>query len=272
MEAPRYYSAEEAARELGVKAETVYAYVSRGLIRSEPTGTRTRERRYHAEDVRTLKERKARGRSPAAALQGALDWGAPLMDSALTLITERGLFYRGVDATLLAETHTLEEVALLLWGSPRAHGLRKTGPLPALVKNAIRQFADLAPIDRMQALIPVLAAVDPGAHDHTTRAIVETGITLVRALARAAVGTGGPTDQVARILLKHWAPNRPGAERLLSAALVLCADHELNTSTLAARCAASTRASLYGVVSAGMATLQGVFSVAASTCAPAVDL
>src|SRR3546814_1018867 len=56
-----YLSAKEAAAELGVSLATLYAYVSRDMIRSEPVAD-TRAKRYRAEDVRRLKERRA-GRS-----------------------------------------------------------------------------------------------------------------------------------------------------------------------------------------------------------------
>lgn len=115
MQAPRYFTAEEAATELGIQPATLYSYVSRGLIRSEATGKGKRRRRYHGEDIRKLKTEKERGRSPDRTLRSALSWGAPLLDSGLTLILENAFYYRGLDATVLAHTHSIEEVALLLW-------------------------------------------------------------------------------------------------------------------------------------------------------------
>ena len=53
----RYLSAREAAGELGISVQTLYAYVSRGLVRSEAGEGKKRNRRYRAEDVRRLKER-----------------------------------------------------------------------------------------------------------------------------------------------------------------------------------------------------------------------
>ena len=53
-----YLSAREASAELAISQATLYAYVSRGLIRSEP-GESPRSRRYRAEDVRGLKNRRA---------------------------------------------------------------------------------------------------------------------------------------------------------------------------------------------------------------------
>ena len=52
-----YLSAREASAELSISPATLYAYVSRGLIRSEPSAD-SRSHRYRAEDVRGLKERR----------------------------------------------------------------------------------------------------------------------------------------------------------------------------------------------------------------------
>src|SRR5258708_27756372 len=111
----RYLSAKEAAGQLGINKATLYAYVSKGLIRSEEGAAGSRKRRYLAEDVQRLADRKEQRRDPAKAAQDALHWGTPVLESRLTLITEEGLYYRGLDACELAEQHTLEEVAALLW-------------------------------------------------------------------------------------------------------------------------------------------------------------
>ena len=76
-----YLSARAAAARLRVTPATLYAYVSRGLVRSEPGSGR--RRRYLAADIEALRRRQAAGREPAA----ALDWGAPVLDSAITSIT-----------------------------------------------------------------------------------------------------------------------------------------------------------------------------------------
>src|SRR5262249_1071264 len=45
--------------------------------------------------------------------------------------------------------------------------------------------------------------------------------------------------------------------KLIQAALILCADHELNVSTFTVRCVASTGASLHAAMLAGLAALSG---------------
>src|SRR5258706_14723289 len=106
-----YLSAQEACERLGVKEATLYAYVSRGLIRSEVESQASRKRRYLAEDVDKLLERNEQRRDPAKVVEDALHWGVPLLDSAITLIADNHLYFRGYDAVTLARTHSLESVA-----------------------------------------------------------------------------------------------------------------------------------------------------------------
>src|SRR5690349_22926576 len=107
-----YLSAREASAELAISPATLYAYVSRGLIRSEPSAD-SRSHRYRAEDIRGLKER----RTPSPEPRGlrAFDADLPVMDSAIATITEAGAIYRGVNCVDLSQKDTLEHTATLLW-------------------------------------------------------------------------------------------------------------------------------------------------------------
>src|SRR5258708_14252952 len=115
MKKPRYFTAQEAAQMLGIRTATLYAYVSRGLIRSEAMEGDRGGSRYNGEDVEKLKERKVQRKNPAEVASNALHWGTPLLESALTLITDDSLYYRGQDALKLAITHSVEQVAALFW-------------------------------------------------------------------------------------------------------------------------------------------------------------
>src|SRR5258707_3794292 len=95
-----YLSAREASAELAISPATLYAYVSRGLIRSEPSPD-SRSRRYRAEDVRGLKERRTPSPEPRGF--GSFDADFPLIDSAIPTITQDGPIYRGVNCVDLAE-------------------------------------------------------------------------------------------------------------------------------------------------------------------------
>src|SRR6476619_597891 len=107
-----YLSAREAAAELAFSPAPLYAYVSRGLIRSEPTPD-SRKNRYRAEDVRALKDRRVPSPEPRGLR--SFDADLPVMDTEIGTITEDGAIYRGVNCVDLAERDTLEHAATLLW-------------------------------------------------------------------------------------------------------------------------------------------------------------
>jgi excisionase family DNA binding protein len=58
VEGVEYLSADEAADALGVKRETLYAYASRGRLRSYRRGT-GRARLYRADEIRALTQIQA---------------------------------------------------------------------------------------------------------------------------------------------------------------------------------------------------------------------
>lgn len=255
MEKKQYLTAEEAAAALGVSRATLYAYVSRGLVRSEPAAEGSRRHRYRAADVRRLLQRKEQRRDPAAAAQAALHFGAPVLESAITLIDDGRLYYRGRDALRLARERSVEEVAGLIWtGELDARPLAEVEPppLPPLEKT------DLPPIERFQALLPLAAAGDLAAFDLRPPAIVSAGARIVWLLVQAVSPTEGMPEGEGLVETLQRAWGLPaGAGPLLNAALILCADHELNVSSFTARCVASAGGTPYGVVQAGLAALRG---------------
>src|SRR6516164_10760307 len=157
-----YLSAREASAELAISPATLYAYVSRGLIRSEPSPD-SRSHRYRAEDVRGLKERRVPSPEPRGLRN--FDPDLPVLDSAIATITENGPIYRGVNCVELAEKDTLEHTATLLWDV--------TGVDPFAADNCphvsdeMRAVAEAArraaPIDRAIAVLALATSADPGA-------------------------------------------------------------------------------------------------------------
>ena len=256
----RYLTAAEAAEELGVNRSTLYAYVSRGMVRSEAVEGKRRNRRYRAEDVRALRERGERRRDPERAAEGALRWGSPVLGSGITLVDGGRLYYRGRDVEGLAGRYSVEEVAALIWtGDPsRAEGIfGEDSPGPSLrVRTVLDSLEGLPPLDVLQTVLPVAAAEDPAAYDLRPAAVVRTGAGMLRLMVGAvgAEGEGG----VAEVLGRGWRPRDPGAAALIDAALVYVADHELPVSTFAARCVASSGATPYAAAQAGLAVLGGV--------------
>src|ERR671916_1047447 len=251
----RYLGARRAAEELGVSLRTLYAYVSRGLIRSEAAGGRNR--RYRAEDVRRLKERKERRRDPDRVVEDALHWGTPVMESAITLIEDDGLYYRGRDALALAARSSIEEVAALIWTGDPGSRAELFPPGPPRLSPRIRAAlgSGLPPVEALQVLLSLAGAKDPAAYDLRPAAVARTGARILRLMASVAAG-GAAAPGVAETLARGWGARDAGD--LIDAALVLCADHELPVSTFVARCVASSEATPYAVVVAGLSAMGGV--------------
>ncbi len=258
MKSARFMTATEAAAALNVSIATIYAYVSRGLIRSEPGSTTSRARLYLAEDVQRLLDRKAYRHDPAKAANNAMRWGMPILESALTLITETGLYYRGHDVQQLATTCTLEEVAALLWTGEMsdARDIFATSPPFHAYLDALQQFnRDLSLLQKLQIVLAMASADDLAAYDAGNAA--QTGARILKLLAAVLSGIAETEVPIVTILQQGWRLDNPQTASLLNAALILCADHELNASTFTARVVASTGANLYLVDTAGLAALQG---------------
>src|SRR3954462_4462174 len=160
--------AREAAALREIKAATLYAYVSRGLLASVP-GTRGPSRLYARSDVERLKARHLARRGHAAVAAGALRFGEPVLESALTAIDERGPRYRGRVAVELArEGVAFEAVAELLWfgeegeaASAAARGER-IRPLATRLR-ALGRFVPRGapPISALSIAVAALALADP---------------------------------------------------------------------------------------------------------------
>jgi citrate synthase len=230
------------------------------MLHSEPVAGKPRLRRYLKEDVLRLIDRKEFRRNPAKAAAKGLHWGSPVLESALTLIESGRFFYRGMDAIELAETATLEEVAALLWtGDPkRARELfsGECAPLPPRLANLFKQLLLLGPVERCQLVLAFAAGRDLSAYDLRPVAVPRTGVKILRLVFSAVVGSfvSSPLDAA---LVRAWIPTRKSSAPLLRAALILCADHELNVSAFTARCIASARTTPYEVVMGALAAFRG---------------
>lgn len=260
MSDTRYLSAREAAAALGVSLPTLYSYVSRGMLHSDSVAGKPRVRRYLKDDVARLMEQKEARRDPAKAAARGLHWGSPVLESSLTLISGGRIYYRGRDAVKLAQHATVEEVAALLWtGDTRqADSLfpRSSEALPREVRDLLKETSRLRPIERCQLVLPLAASLDLAAYDLRSEAVPKTGARILRLLLSAVCGqpVSGAIDSALR---NAWKLRRKQAAGAVRAALILCADHELNVSAFTARCIASAAATPYDVVSGALAALKG---------------
>ncbi|MFF4248018.1 citrate/2-methylcitrate synthase [Streptomyces sp. NPDC001822] len=285
----------EAADLLGVKPETVYAYVSRGQLTSRRTPG-GRGSTLDAAQVEALARRTGR-RDPATAAAGDL-----VFRTGLTLIEPDRYFFRGVDATQLARHYGFEEVAEWIWTGELHPGIRFAAAPDSLA--AARRTAAALPrhsssTDRLRAAVAAAAAADPLRFDLSAQGVLDCARNLVPTLvgalpdaAEAGPASAGPEPAVgsqeaqdvqqaqesafgkedgAGESLAHrlWRklsgrPVDAASLDVLDTALALLADHDLAASTLAARVAASTHAHPYAVVSAGLGVLEGPLHGAAS--------
>jgi citrate synthase len=285
-----FLTAAQAAQRLGVKPATLYAYVSRGVLRRDRAAD-GRSSLFESEEVERL-ARRGRPRRPA----GVADI---TVESAITDIAGDRLRYRGLDVIRLATSRTFEDVAELLWTGefPPAPGARAApaswrATPAALAAGRGAQAALPAgtlPLERFQVIVPAMAATDPLRLQLDPAAVIAAGRSIIAGLVeclppatapeRAPLATAPERDE-SRVsapssvdrLWSRLCDRRasPALRRALSAALVLLADHELAASTLAARAAASVRADPYAVVATGMGAVGGALHGGASLGAEAM--
>ncbi len=260
-------TADQAAELLGVRLQTVYAYVSRGLLTRTQTLNESGHRvsRFALDEVLRLAAERTRVRA------GSLE---VLVESDVTLLDPKGrLSWRGHDAVALAE-HPFEDVAELLWsadGVLRAHDpawwCLSGGAAAAAGRVAVALPDGATDLDRVRAAVVALAGldVDRGALTRDHVAVVGRMVLLgaLAAIPLRQSDSGHPGDDpLGPYASRLWPrlstrPATPDAVAALQAALVLLVDHELAASTMAVRVAAGTGADPYLLVLTGLAALGG---------------
>lgn len=268
----RYLTAAEAAARLGIKRQTLYAYVSRGVL----------ERTMSLDGKSSLFDPQA-----VDALRGRRHRTIPgevrtVIASSLTTISETGHTYRGLPVLDLVEADcSFEDVAELLWArNPPAGpctgggaGLREPWRLDPGVLAQIRAVQMSLPgetplLDRLRVAVAVLSATDPMRHDLSRSSVVSVGRRLLMGMVAGLPKQHiGPHDRLADQLWLALAPEAGSEDqrRALNAALVLLADHDLAASTFAVRVAASVRADPYSLVSTGLGAMGAVLHGAAGS-------
>ncbi|HEY2523813.1 MAG TPA: citrate/2-methylcitrate synthase [Candidatus Binataceae bacterium] len=285
-ERARMLTADEAAAQLGVKLGTLYAYVSRGWLRSYRRRI-GRQALYRRDDIDALRDlATAEGGRRGRSLPDASSWvtvaqlpssdgstyGVIVAESAVSSIIEGRLAYRGYPVEELIARASFEEVCLLLWEGKRPlpgalaalrQAIART-EAPERVIAALRAVGeDASPLLRLEVVMPALASLE---RHRGTRPTVEQGTRIMSllplALARGSSGFNGAgaggAGMAAR--LANVALHAPAAEweiATLDRILVACAEHELNASTFAARVVASTGADLYASVLSALCSLSG---------------
>ena len=287
----RMMTSEEAASRLGVKVTTLYVYVSRGLLESHPDPA-SRRSLFAVEDVERLAARSRGGRRVESRLA--------VVTTSITLLDDRGPVYRGRPATELARSEPFERVADLLWGDATSTADERVEPPGGAAGDwsprPLEVPAHLRARDRLPWATVMSGAEDPFRADLRPTAVARAARTLVATLVAAMATPAGGDGPEARDLVladgtrvrgslagRFAAALSPASTRdraprdgdhdpaevvsAVNAAMVLLADHELATSTLAVRVAASTRADVYDAVLSGLGTSAGTLHSAASDVA-----
>lgn len=288
-----WLTAVEALQVLQVRPQTLYANVSRKKIRAKPDPKDTRRSLYHEADVRKMVRQRGGQRKAAAVAAAAIQWGDPILPSAVSTVVEGRLYYRGRDAVVLAETWSLEQVAEVLWGvegvkSDRREGsaagasvTARGGQVGRAVSLAFTpalgdaHSAKFSPLQRAFLALGLRAATDLASFGRALPVLQADAASLPVALADALLGEqprssarGRGASRTRRASSLSPAPpllhervasswRRREASDIIRRALVLLADHELNASTFATRVAVSTGAPLAAGVLSGLAALSG---------------
>lgn len=279
----RWLTAVEALQVLQVRPQTLYANVSRKKIRAKPDPKDTRRSLYHEADVRKMARQHGGQRKAAAVAAAAIQWGDPILPSAVSTVVEGRLYYRGRDAVMLAEKMSLEEVAGVLWGgtagavrlASRAFARAGAAHSPPLDSVLSARFSNTAsPLQRAFLAVGLRAADDLASLGRALSVLQSDAASLLAAMADALLG-GEPVSPVrgrgagrshrasspadAPLLHERVALSwrRRDASDIIRRALILLADHELNASTFAARVAVSTGGPLAAGVLSGLSALSG---------------
>lgn len=239
-----WIDARSACALLGVRPQTLYAYVSRGLVRARSDSGDARRSLYARLDLEALVRQHRRPRARAEVAEAAIRWGDPVLATAISDVRDGQLWFGARRAEECADGMTLEQVA--------AH---HCGVADFLTAESSLPPAGPGPIARVLHLLASQAATAVPMSGSQRLAIASQGAALLPAVTDALLGCRGSGPVHIRFC-KAWGLNDTATEAVRRA-LVLLSDHELNPSSFAVRVCASTGSSLPAALLAGMATLTG---------------
>jgi citrate synthase len=243
-----FVSAKEAARLLGVRVQTLYVYVSRKGIRSQPIAG-SRRRRYWKPDIDRI------NRGEPVASPNSTQVGE---SSEITLISDSGLFYRGQNATDLAEHSSFETTAALLWGFTESEVFDIPAPkTPPTFTRLHKVLAKETEINRATAFLPLFEEVNPKSYDLSPLGMARSGADILRTVAALAVGYAKPTEEpIHRFIARHIKASSVQSD-LIRRQLVLAADHGFQPGAVAVRALASTGVTPWRSIIAGLSVTLG---------------
>ncbi|WP_293407522.1 citrate synthase [Polaromonas sp.] len=269
-----YASAAEAMKMLNVRAQTLYAYVSRGWIHSIAQKGQ-KEKLYLREDIARVEMRSLARSGHGAVAASAMNWGEPIFPTSITEITPDGPRYRGwLAADLVRSGTSFEAVAELLWTgdlNTRTDAWPVRKPSAELVSLA-QTLASLRAGDNVLesfSLVVLLLGMRRGSvPDRLSQGQTLPAAREIMQTVVACCGFIGLTQKYRPMQkgqsivegLMHALAIPASAENseALRAILILMADHELPPGTLSARVVASAGGTLHSCLSAALCATSGV--------------
>jgi citrate synthase len=271
-----YLSAEEAANTLQIQKDTLYAYVSRGRLRSVEVPNQ-KARGYLREDIEQLQQRKRLRQHPTQEVQQALHWGMPLVRSNVSHLNEGQLFYRHQSLPTVAQHSTLEQLISLLWQAPEVESALYWQKLDTtLSKSPSKSLPQAKAVTPTAQLLSHLPADISWFHQMQISLSVWTVQDLSASLPSAMISAStcaklllriwgsvhsyvfkSPTPSITHGLQDFFRSFLPDAlqQDLAIKLIILAAEHELNLSSFTARCVASGNGNLYQSLMAAFAAL-----------------
>lgn len=269
-----YATRGEAMRLLGVRQQTLYAYVSRGWVRSIAQPGR-KEKLYLRDDLTRLSMRAQARAGHGAVAASAMNWGEPIFPSSITDITARGPSYRGhLASQLVCDQVDFERVAELLWTGQLADGsTRWPVRRPMGDMDGLRHLLEALPnsgnvLETFASVVLMLgsrrgAIAERVSHGRMLPAAREVMQTLV-----SCCGYLGPQGQfvpqrsgesIVSLLMRALSlPPTSENRTALRAILILLADHELSPGALGARVVASAGGTLHSCLASALCATSGM--------------
>ena len=268
-----FMTSDEAAAWLNVRRQTLYSYVSRGLVRSVQSQS-ARERLYASEDLERLRQRSIVRDGQAAVAASALNLGPPIVVTSITEITPMGPRYRGrLAVDLAAQDACFEQVAELLWSGiwhdeplvwqPAKRVTGRGIMLDELTRTMAReQIAEVFALAVMQLGMgrgTVQRRLTQGRPMEAARGVIQalTGCLGFYSKAGTYIPPNSSSTVVSSVFRALGKFPTEAEQRLLNATLILLADHELSPGTFAARIAASSGSALHACLAAALAANSG---------------
>jgi citrate synthase len=250
--AERWIGRGEALERLGVKTQTLYAYVSRGRIAARPDPANPRRSLYAVDDITRLSApRSEQDADPEASV---VPFAVPAVrgevhiPSSLSVIADGRLFYRGLDAVQLAQSSTVEDVARLLWDARDANPFAGLGP-------RLDSAGGVNTRTRLFGALGRRAHEDPSSAGRDPVALKAEAASVLNEVMDAVAGPG-PRLHFHQRLGRGWKLLERDSP-LIRRALVLAADEGSCPAAVTTRTSASGGASIAGAALAGLVTVAG---------------